>query len=74
VVAGGEDVGSEVEEIFCDGRGQPEAPRGVLRIHDHEVDLTLLDDVRQMLPHNPPSRTTENVSDKEQFHRESCLS
>jgi hypothetical protein len=30
--------------------------------------------VRQVLPHNPSSRTTENVPDKEQFHRESYLS
>ena len=52
VVAGGEDVGAEVEEVFGDGRREPEAAGSVFRIHDDEVDLALRDDVGQC------SRTT----------------
>jgi hypothetical protein len=73
VIAGGQNVGAEVEELFGDGRCEPEAAGGILRIHDHEVDLAFLDDMRQVLPHHPSPRTPENVPDKEQFHRDSCL-
>jgi hypothetical protein len=66
-------MSAEVEDILGDGGRQPKSASGILRIHDHEVDLALLDDMRQMLPDDPPSRSSENVSDKEHFHRDSCL-
>jgi hypothetical protein len=68
MIAGGKDVRAEVEEVFGKGRRQPKAAGGVLRIHDHQVDLALLNNMWQMLPYHPPSRTAENVPDKEQFH------
>jgi hypothetical protein len=68
MIAGSKDVGAEVEEIFGNGRRQSEAAGGVLRIHDHQVDLALLNNVGQMLPYHPPPWTAENVPDKEQFH------
>jgi hypothetical protein len=74
MVAGGKDVRAEVEKILREGRRQPEAAGGIFRVHDHEVYLAFLDEMRQVFPHHASSRTTENVPDKEQFHRGSYLS
>jgi hypothetical protein len=74
MVAGGKDVGAEVEKVLGDGWRQSESAGGIFRIHDYEIHLAFLDQVRQVLPHNPSPRTAENVPDKEQFHRESYLS
>jgi len=74
MIACGKDVGAEVEEVLSDGRRQSESSGGVFRIHHDEIHLAFLDQVRQMLPHDPSPRATENVPDKEQFHKESYLS
>lgn len=48
VVAGGDDMGSHVEEIFGEGRGDSEASRGVFAVDDQEVDGIGFDDVREV--------------------------
>jgi hypothetical protein len=74
VVAGGKDVGAEVEEVFSDGRREPKSASGIFRIDDDQIHLAFLDEMGQVLAYHPSSRAAENVPDKEQFHRESYLS
>ena len=49
VVAGGDDVGAEVEELFGDGGRDAEAAGGVFAVDDEEVDGVGFEDVREVL-------------------------
>ena len=49
VVAGGDDVGAEVEELFGEGGRDAEAAGGVFTVDDEEVDGVGFDDVGEML-------------------------
>jgi len=68
VVAGGKDVGAEVEQVLGDRGREAESPGGIFRIHDDQIDLAFLDQVGHMFPDNASPRTTKNVPDKEYFH------
>jgi hypothetical protein len=65
VIAGGHDVGTEVEELIGDLRGHAEAASGVFDIHDGEVDFVGLAQMADVLAHNSASRAAEDVADEE---------
>jgi hypothetical protein len=65
VVAGGEDVGAEVEELVGDLRGEAEAAGGVLRVDDGELDVVGLADVADVLADDAAARAAEDVADEE---------
>jgi hypothetical protein len=64
VVAGGDDVGAQVEEIFGEVWGDAEAASGVFAVDDGEIDLVALayvgevfaDDLRPALPKTSPTK------------------
>jgi len=64
VIAGGENVRAEVEEILGDGRGNTEAAGGIFRIDDDQVHAALGDDVREVLTNDTPASTAEDVAYK----------
>jgi hypothetical protein len=64
VVAGGEDVGAEVEELVGDLRGEAEAAGGVLRVDDGELDVVGLADVADVLADDAAARAAEDVADE----------
>ena len=70
MVTRGENMRTKIEEVFGNGGRQSEAACSVFRIHDHQVDLALMDQMGQMFADNPPAWTPENVPDKEQFHKD----
>ena len=65
VVAGGEDVGAEVEELVGDRRGEAESAGGVFSVDDDEVDGAALDDVADVLAHDAATGAAEDVADEE---------
>jgi hypothetical protein len=69
VVAGGDDVGAEVEEFFCEGGGDAEAASGVFAVDDEEVDGVGLQDVGEMFADDMAAGRAEDVADEENVHR-----
>jgi hypothetical protein len=68
VVAGGDDVGAEVEELFCDGGGDAEAAGGVLSVDDEEVDGVGFEDVGEVFADDVAAGGAEDVADKKDVH------
>ena len=68
VVAGGDDMGAEVEEFFCDGGGDAEAAGGVFAVDDEEVDGVGFKDVRKVFADDVAPSGAENIADKEDIH------
>jgi hypothetical protein len=68
VVAGGDDVGSEVEELFRDGGGDAEASGGVFAVDDEEIDGVGVEDVGEVLAYDVAAGRTEDVADEENVH------
>lgn len=68
VVAGRDDVGAHVEDLFGDGRGDAKASGSVLAVDDEEVDGVCLKDVRKVLVYDMAAGGAEDVADKKDVH------
>ena len=68
VVAGGDDMGAEVEELFGKGWGDAEAAGGVLAVDDEEVDGVRFEDVGEVFADDMTTGGAEDVSDEEDVH------
>jgi hypothetical protein len=68
VVAGGDDVGAEVEEFFGDGGCDAEAAGGVFAVDDKEIDGVSLEDVGEVLAYDVAAGRSEDVADEENVH------
>ena len=56
------------QQVFRDRGGDAETTRGILRIGDHQVDVVGLDDVLQVVGHNPAAGRREDIADEENVH------
>ena len=70
VVAGGDDVGAEIEEFFSDGRCDAEAAGCIFAVDDEEIDGVGLEDVGQMFTNDMAAGGAEDVTDEEDIHCE----
>ena len=68
VVAGGDDVGAEVEELFGDGGRDAEAAGGVFAVDDEEVDGVGFEDVGEVFADDVAAGGAEDVADEEDIH------
>ena len=68
VVAGGDDVGAEVEELFGDGGREAEAAGGVFAVDDEEIDGVGFKHVGQVLADDVAAGGAEDIADKEDLH------
>ena len=68
MIAGGDDVGAEVEELFGDGGGEAEAAGGVFAVDDEEVDGVGFEDVGEVLMHDVAAGGAEDIADEENVH------
>ena len=68
VVAGGDDVRAEVEELFGDGGRDAEAAGGVFAVDDEEVDGVGFEDVGKVLADDVAAGRAEDVADEENVH------
>ena len=64
VVAGGQHVRAQIEELFGDLRRQAKAAGGVFRIDDGQLDVVRLAQVADVLAHDPAPRAAEDVADE----------
>ena len=64
VIAGGQHIGAQVEDLLGDLRRHAEAAGGVLNVHDRQLDLVRLAHVADVLAHDPASRAAEDVADE----------
>jgi hypothetical protein len=71
VVAGGDDVGAEVEELFCDRRGEAEASGGVFAVDDEEIDVVGFKHVGQVFADDVAAGGAKDIADKEDIHSKS---
>ena len=65
MIAGGQHVGAQVEELFGDLGREPEAAGGVFGVDDEQFDLMRLAQVVQMFAHNAAACAAEDVADEE---------
>lgn len=68
VVAGGDDVGAEVEELVGDGGCEAEAAGCVFAIDDEEIDGIGFEDVGEMFTDDVAAGGAEDIADKEDIH------
>jgi hypothetical protein len=71
VVTGGDDVGAEVEEFFCDGGGDAEASGGIFAVDDEEIDGVGFEDVGEMFADDVAAGGAKDIADKEDIHLKS---
>jgi hypothetical protein len=68
VIAGGNDVGAEVEELFCDGGRDAEAAGRVFAVDDEEIDGVGFKDVGEMFADDVAAGGAKDIADKEDIH------
>jgi hypothetical protein len=68
VIAGGNDVGAEVEELFGDGGCEAEASGGVFAVDDEEVDVVGFKYVREMFADDVAAGGAKDIADEEDIH------
>ena len=68
MVAGGDDVSAEVEELFGERGRDAEAAGGVFAVDDEEVDGVGGDDVGEVLADDVAAGRAEDVADEENVH------
>jgi hypothetical protein len=68
VVAGGQNIRSQIEELLGDLRRQAKAAGGVFRIDDGQLHLMRLAQMADVLTHDPASRAAEDVADEKDIH------
>ena len=68
VIAGGDDVGAKVEELFCDGGRDAEAAGGVFSVDDEEIDGVGFKDVGEMFADDVAAGGAKDVADEEDIH------
>jgi len=68
VVAGGDDVCAEIEELFCDRRGDAKAASGVFSVDYEEVDGVGFKDVREVFADDVAAGGAKDIADKKDVH------
>jgi hypothetical protein len=68
VVAGGDDVGAEIEELFCDGGREAEAAGGVFAVNDKEINIVGFKHVGKMFTHDMAAGGAKDIADEEDIH------
>ena len=69
MVAGGQHVRAQVEDLLGDLRRHAKAAGGVLGIDDDQIDGVRLAHMADMLTDDPASRAAEDVADKENVQK-----
>ena len=68
MVAGGEDVNAEIEQIFGQ-RGGDSKPRGrIFAVGEHQINAMLAHQILQAIADDCASGASENVSDEQSSH------
>jgi len=68
VVAGGDDMSAEVEELVGEGGSEAEATGGVFAVDDKEIDGIGFKDVREMFADDVAAGGTKDIADEEDIH------
>ena len=68
VIAGGDDVGAEIEELFGDGGGEAEASGGVFAVDDEEVNVVGFKYVGQVFADDVAAGGAKDIADEEDIH------
>ncbi len=68
MVAGGENVRAEIEQLVGDGGCQTESTGGVFRVDNHEIDAVAGDDVTDVFPYDATAGAAEHIADEEDAH------
>ena len=69
VVPGRDHVGAGLEDAVGELGGQADPVRRVLAVHDAEIGLKLVLELRQPVRHRPAARWPEDVADEEKLQR-----
>jgi hypothetical protein len=71
VIAGGDDVGAEIEEFLGDGGGDAEASGSVFAVDDEEIDCVGFEDVGEMFADDVAAGGAKDIADKKDVHLKS---
>jgi len=69
VISGRDDVGTTGPQLAGDLRGEPRPARGILTIHDREVDAQLGPQRRQERRDGVTAGSADDVTDEQDPHR-----
>src|SRR4051794_17926585 len=70
VVAAGDDVEPEREQVFRNGWCNPKTTGTVFTVGNGQINLPFGNDPAQVVNHHSPTGGSENVADKEDIHSE----
>src|SRR5438105_4074446 len=68
VVAGGEDINAEIEQIFRQRGRDSETGGGVLAVGENQINAVVAHNSLQSVANNRPSGTAKNVTNKQNPH------
>ena len=68
VVAGGDDIDAQIEQVFRQRAGDAEAAGGVFSVRDHQIDGAVFHQAGQTVFDDVASGASENVADEENVH------
>jgi hypothetical protein len=64
MIAGGEYVRAEVEQLLSNLRRNSESPGSILSVDDDQLDIVSLNHVLDVLAHDPAPRAAEDVANE----------
>ena len=64
MVAGGDDIGPRIQQVFDNLLGDAEPGSGILSVDDHEIEAITLDEARQFVEHDVTARAPHDVADE----------
>ena len=64
----GDDVRTEIEELFCDGGREAEAAGGVFAIDDEQINVVGFKHVGKVFAHDMTAGGSKDIADKEDIH------
>ena len=67
MVAGGQHIRAQVEQILGELRRHAKAARRILGIDNHQIHVVRLAHMANVLAHNPAPRAAKNIADKKMF-------
>src|SRR5437667_1872124 len=68
VIAGGNNVATQLKKVFSNGRSQPKAARCVFSIGNYQINFVGLNQVRHVVAHDFASSVAKNVTNEENLH------
>jgi hypothetical protein len=71
MIPAGQDGDTHAKKVFGDFRSDPEARGGIFSVSDDQIDVVMLNEVREPVTHDLTAGRAHNIADEKSPHEES---